>query len=223
MATRELLIVILNHTNEELVADPEWPALNHGEWTKTPELQPPQTILASESGMLRCKSSHIGGGVDGSITYRIVGIRREERGHVHVERPILGGRGKEAVDVIVFGPAKMANIGPGDGVWAAVTRYSVECAKSHNATKNMEKPCNECKRKGCPPRGATRRVGIHRPDRKTQEHGLERRTETDGVYNAETRDDDGVDDASVDMRFRNACEVAEAAENAQDDDGGGEF
>ncbi|KAF5696219.1 hypothetical protein FMUND_15752 [Fusarium mundagurra] len=56
-----------------------------------------------------------------------------------------------------------------------------------------------------------------------QEHGLKRRTETDGVNNTQARDDDGVDDASVDMRFPDASEVAEARENAQDDYSAGEF
>ncbi|KAI1027812.1 hypothetical protein LB503_011876 [Fusarium chuoi] len=138
MATRELLIVILNHTNEELIAEPEWPPLNHGNWNKT-----------GESGMLRCKSSHIGGGVDGSITYRIVGFEGRNEVAFMWSVPyvgankfdaccavsdftveILGGRGKEAVVVFVFGPAKMADVRPSDGVWAAVTRYPVECAKS---------------------------------------------------------------------------------------------
>ncbi|KAF4956898.1 hypothetical protein FGADI_3501 [Fusarium gaditjirri] len=149
MAARELLIVILNHTNEELNSEPEWPTLNHGQWNKTPDLQPPQTILAGESGMLRCKSSHMGGGVDGSITYRIVGF--EGRNEVtftwsvpyvgankfdaccavsDFDVDILGGRGKEAVVVFVFGPAKKADASPSDGVWAAVTKYPVECAKS---------------------------------------------------------------------------------------------
>ncbi|KAG9505066.1 hypothetical protein J7337_002032 [Fusarium musae] len=149
MATRELLIVILNHTNEELIAESEWPPLNHRGWSKTLDLQPPQTILAGESGMLRCKSSHIGGGVDSSITYRIVGF--EGRNDVafiwsvpyvgtnkfdaccavsDFTVEILGGRGKEAVVVFVFGPAKMADVSPGDAVWAAVTRNPVECAKS---------------------------------------------------------------------------------------------
>ncbi|KAH7208601.1 hypothetical protein DER44DRAFT_660612 [Fusarium oxysporum] len=141
MATRELLIVILNHTNEELNTEPEWPTLNHGQWNKTPDLQPPQTILAGESGMLRCKSSHIGGGVDGSITYRIVGFEGRNEVAFMWSVPyvgankfdascavsdfgveILGGRGKEAVVVFVFAPS--------DGVRAAVTKTPVECAKS---------------------------------------------------------------------------------------------
>ncbi|KAI7767061.1 hypothetical protein LZL87_012347 [Fusarium oxysporum] len=147
MATRELLIVILNHTNEELNTEPEWPALNHGQWNKAPDIQPPQTILAGESGMLRCKSSHIGGGIDGSITYRIVGFEGRNEVTFIWSVPyvgankfdassaisdfaveILGGRGKEAVVVFVF--AKMADVSPSDGVWAAVTKYPVECAKS---------------------------------------------------------------------------------------------
>jgi len=122
MATRELLIVILNHTNEELNTEPEWPTLNHGQWNKTPDLQPPQTILAGESGMLRCKSSHIGGGLDGSITYRIVGFEGRNEVAFMWSVPyvgankfdascavsdfgveILGGRGREAVVVFVFG------------------------------------------------------------------------------------------------------------------------
>lgn len=59
--------------------------------------------------------------------------------------------------------------------------------------------------------------------RKTQEQGLERRTETDGVNNTETCDDDGVDDASVDMGFRDTREVAEAREDTQDNYSRGEF
>jgi hypothetical protein len=122
MATRELLVVILNHTNEELNTEPEWPALTHGHFEKAPDLPPPQTILAGESGMLRCKSSHIGSGIEGSITYRIVGFgpRNEVTfswsvPYVGVNRfnaasaipnftvNILGGRGNQAVVVFVFG------------------------------------------------------------------------------------------------------------------------
>ncbi|KAH7142514.1 acyl transferase/acyl hydrolase/lysophospholipase [Fusarium sp. MPI-SDFR-AT-0072] len=74
MATRELLVVILNHTNEELNTEPEWPTLTHGHFIKDSDLPSPQTILAGKSGMLRCKSNHLGGGIEGSITYRIVGF-----------------------------------------------------------------------------------------------------------------------------------------------------
>jgi hypothetical protein len=121
MATRELLVVILNHTNEELEIEPQSPSLDHGLWMATPDLQPPQTILAGESGMLRCKSSHIGGGVDGSITYQIIGFEPRNKvkfvwsvPYVGVNKfdsacacpefkiDILGGRGNQAVIVFVF-------------------------------------------------------------------------------------------------------------------------
>ncbi|KAL5611304.1 hypothetical protein FOBRF1_007421 [Fusarium oxysporum] len=48
MATRELLVVILNHTNEELNTEPEWPTVTHGHFIKDPDLPPPQTILAGQ-------------------------------------------------------------------------------------------------------------------------------------------------------------------------------
>uniref|UniRef100_A0A0D2XTD3 Uncharacterized protein n=1 Tax=Fusarium oxysporum (strain Fo5176) TaxID=660025 RepID=A0A0D2XTD3_FUSOF len=79
MATRELLVVILNHTNEELNLEPQSPSLDHGHWIDAPDSRPPQMILAGESGMLRCKSSHIGGGVQGSVTYRVVGFEANNR------------------------------------------------------------------------------------------------------------------------------------------------
>ncbi|KAH7200689.1 hypothetical protein BKA60DRAFT_582345 [Fusarium oxysporum] len=148
MATRELLVVILNHTNEELNTEPEWPALTHGHFEKALDLPPPQTILAGESGMLRCKSSHMGGGVEGSITYRIVGfgLRNEVTfmwsvPYVGVNRfsaasaipnftvNILGGRGNQAVVVFVFEPSQKADRGLEDGVLAAVTKYPLECAE----------------------------------------------------------------------------------------------
>ncbi|EXK76630.1 hypothetical protein FOQG_18637 [Fusarium oxysporum f. sp. raphani 54005] len=149
MATRELLVVILNHTNEELNTEPEWPALTNGHFEKAPDLPPPQTILAGESGMLRCKSSHIGSGIEGSITYRIVGFgpRNEVTfswsvPYVGVNRfnaasaipnftvNILGGRGNQAVVVFVFEPSQKTDGGMEDGgVLAAVAKYPLECAE----------------------------------------------------------------------------------------------
>ncbi|QGI62780.1 hypothetical protein CEK26_006739 [Fusarium fujikuroi] len=101
-----------------------------------------------ETGMLRCKSSHIGGGIDGSTTYRIIGFEGRNElpfmwsvQYVGANKfdaccavsdftvEVLGRRGKEAVVIFVFGPAKMADVRPDNGVWAAVTRYPVECAK----------------------------------------------------------------------------------------------
>jgi len=52
---------------------------------------------------------------------------------------------------------------------------------------------------------------------KAQEQGLEWRTEKDGIKNTETRNDDGIDDASIDMHLCDASEVGEARDNAQDD------
>ncbi|KNB04609.1 lysophospholipase [Fusarium oxysporum f. sp. lycopersici 4287] len=121
MATRELLVVILNHTNEELNLEPQSPSLDHGHWIDAPDSRPPQMILAGESGMLRCKSSHIGGGVQGSVTYRVVGFEANNRvtflWNVTYVGPnkfdyscaidaftvkVLGGRGSQAVVVFVF-------------------------------------------------------------------------------------------------------------------------
>ncbi|KAF4340748.1 hypothetical protein FBEOM_5352 [Fusarium beomiforme] len=149
MATRELVVVILNHTNEELNADVEWPALIHGHFIKDPTLQPPQTILAGESGMLRCKSDHVGGLIEGSITYRIVGFGPRNEVTFSWSMPYIGvnkfaaasaipnftvrtfgGHGNQAVVVFVFEPSQKTDGGLGDGdVLAAVTKYPLECAE----------------------------------------------------------------------------------------------
>jgi len=69
MASRELLVVTLNYTNEELNIEPESPSLDHAHWLDTSDSQPPLKILAGESGMLHCESNHIGRGFEGSVTY----------------------------------------------------------------------------------------------------------------------------------------------------------
>ncbi|KAJ9419353.1 hypothetical protein FOXG_07242 [Fusarium oxysporum f. sp. lycopersici 4287] len=79
MAVRELIVMVLNHTNEELNLESESPRLGHGEWMDTPESQPPQEIRAGESGMWRCNSCHIGTGIEGSVTYRIAGYGTNNR------------------------------------------------------------------------------------------------------------------------------------------------
>ncbi|EMT69355.1 hypothetical protein ACKRZS_006463 [Fusarium odoratissimum] len=149
MASRELLVVILNHTNEELNTEPEWPTLVHGQFIKDADLPPPQAILAGESGMLRCKSNHLGGGVEGSITYRVVGFgpRNEVTfswsvPYVGVNKfsaasaipnfqvQTLGGHGNQAVVVFVFEPSQKADGGMEDGgVLAAIAKYPLECAE----------------------------------------------------------------------------------------------
>ncbi|CEI68173.1 hypothetical protein FVEN_g12227 [Fusarium venenatum] len=149
MTTRELLVVILNHTNEELNTEPEWPTVTHGHFIKDPEIPPPQTILAGESGMLRCKSDHLGGGIEGSITYRIVGFgpRNEVKfmwsvPYIGVNKfsaasaipdftvHALGGHGSQAVVVFIFQPNHKTEGGMEDGgVLAAVAKGSLECAE----------------------------------------------------------------------------------------------
>ncbi|EXA30114.1 hypothetical protein FOVG_18464 [Fusarium oxysporum f. sp. pisi HDV247] len=149
MASRELLVVILNHTNEELNTELEWPTLIHGQFVKDPDLPPPQTILAGESGMLRCKSNHLGGGIEGSITYRIVGFGPRNEATFSWSVPYvgmnkfsaasaipnfkvqpLGGYGNQAVVVFVFEPSQTTDGGMEDGgVLAAVAKYPLECAE----------------------------------------------------------------------------------------------
>lgn len=121
MAARELLVVILNHTNEELNLQPESPTLKHGNLMDSPDSRPPLEILAGESGMLRCKSNHVGVGVEGSITYRVVGFGANNGvtfvwnvpyigpnkfdGYCAVDGftvTVLGGRGNQAVVVFVL-------------------------------------------------------------------------------------------------------------------------
>jgi hypothetical protein len=122
MAATELLIVILNHTNEELNIEPESPSLDHGDWMDTSDSRPPQEILAGESGMLRCKSNHMYGAINGSVSYRVVGFEINNKVTFSWSIPyvgpnkydcccprdafkikVLGGRGQQPVVVFVFG------------------------------------------------------------------------------------------------------------------------
>ncbi|KAI5455575.1 hypothetical protein BGZ63DRAFT_458668 [Mariannaea sp. PMI_226] len=126
MAARELLVVILNHTNEELNLEPGFPSLEHGQIMDTPDSQPPQEILAGESGLLRCKSHRVGMGVEGSVRYRIIGFEGRNTvtfvWNVHYlgqnkfdaacavdsfKVRVLGGQGSQAVVVFVFEPANL--------------------------------------------------------------------------------------------------------------------
>ncbi|KID84428.1 lysophospholipase Plb1 [Metarhizium guizhouense ARSEF 977] len=122
MAARELIVILLNYTNEELAMDPQSPHLEQGEWmTDTPESQPPAEIMAGESGMWRCKSRHVGAGTVGSVSYRIVRYGEKDKitlswdiryvGSSKFEYTVeaeeftmrvLGGGGKQAVAVFVF-------------------------------------------------------------------------------------------------------------------------
>ncbi|KAJ4248376.1 hypothetical protein NW762_012706 [Fusarium torreyae] len=149
MVAMELLVVILNHTNEELNVEPQSASLSRGEWTDMPDLLPHQEILAGESGLLRCKSSHIGGGLEGSIAYQVIGFKPKNMVTFSWSVPyvgmnkfgfycsatdftvkILGGRGSQAVVVFVFEPALNADPRLEDGVSAVVTKYPLECVQA---------------------------------------------------------------------------------------------
>ncbi|KAG8418377.1 Lysophospholipase 1 [Metarhizium acridum] len=126
MAARELIVILLNHTNEELSLEPGSPHLDHGDWmTDTPESEPPVEIRAGESGMWRCKSRHVGAGTVGAVSYRIVGYGEKDKislsWDVRYVAPskfehlvesdeftirVLGGSGKQAVAVFVLEPAQ---------------------------------------------------------------------------------------------------------------------
>ncbi|KAH6980210.1 hypothetical protein EDB82DRAFT_539843 [Fusarium venenatum] len=139
MAARELLVVILNHTNEELNIEPESPSLDHGNWMETSESRPPQQILAGESGMMRCKSSHVYGTIDGSVSYRVVGVEMNNKVAISWSIPlvgpnkydwscprdlfnikVLGGRGNQAVTVFVIEPVRDTDARLDDGLFGVV-------------------------------------------------------------------------------------------------------
>ncbi|KAI8713949.1 hypothetical protein NCS52_01113700 [Fusarium sp. LHS14.1] len=131
MASGELLVVILNHTNDELDLEPD--SLTQ--------------ILAGESGMLRCKSSHVGAGVSGSVTYRVVGYEESYKVTFLWSVPyvgqnkfdslcaaegfavrMLGGKGNQAVAVFVFEPVQNQRFE--GNVGTAVIKGPVECAEA---------------------------------------------------------------------------------------------
>lgn len=63
----------------------------------------------------------------------------------------------------------------------------------------------------------------HKVGREAQEEEAEGREEEDGVDNGDAGDDYGVDDAAVGAGLVDAEEVAEAAEDGEDDDGAGQL
>lgn len=73
MDSRHLAVIVLNHTNEELAMLPPSMHLDHGKWANPSESEPPQDILAGESGIWRCQAQHVGGRIEGSVSYSIVG------------------------------------------------------------------------------------------------------------------------------------------------------
>jgi hypothetical protein len=126
MAARELTVVVLNHTNEELGLEPASTILDHGQWVDEPEWYPTQLILAGESGLWRCESRHFGSNIEGSVTYRIlhetanrkvtfkwnihyVGTNKFDHTCTMDEFGVraFGGSGRHAVAVFVFGSSKL--------------------------------------------------------------------------------------------------------------------
>ncbi|KAM0438569.1 hypothetical protein ACHAPT_001321 [Fusarium lateritium] len=113
----------------------------------TPDSRPPTEILAGESGMMRCKSSHVGAGVGGSVTYQVVGYEESYKVAFLWSVPyvgqnkfdalcaaegfgvrMLGGRGNQAVAVFVFEPAQSQR--EDYNVGTAVIKGPIECAKA---------------------------------------------------------------------------------------------
>ncbi len=58
MASRELLVVFLNQSNEELNLEAESPRVEDDRPQDDPEARPPLEIGARESGMWHCKAPH---------------------------------------------------------------------------------------------------------------------------------------------------------------------
>ncbi|KAH6645852.1 hypothetical protein BKA67DRAFT_87911 [Truncatella angustata] len=120
--SRDITVVVLNHTEDGLDLDPESRHLYCGQWEPSTSL-PPQSIRPRESVLWQCKSTGIGRGVEGSVTYRMSGAVPHDKvrfcwkiryfGLNHYEAAVtrdgygvrvLGGEGDHAVVVFVFGP-----------------------------------------------------------------------------------------------------------------------
>ncbi|KAL8391813.1 hypothetical protein RB595_002135 [Gaeumannomyces hyphopodioides] len=124
MSVREVTVVVLNHTNEELGLDESSLRLDRGEWL-APESKPPREIPAGESGIWRCKTHGLAG-IEGSAHYRVVGRDPSEKvtftwvAHFIVPNKythessvegyrirVLGGEGRHAVAVFIFEPVAL--------------------------------------------------------------------------------------------------------------------
>ena len=66
------MVVVLNHTQDELDLDAQSRRLSQGIW-ETVESVPPDVIVPGGSASWRCKSSGITQGIDGSVTYTVRG------------------------------------------------------------------------------------------------------------------------------------------------------
>ncbi|KAH7169675.1 uncharacterized protein B0J16DRAFT_359180 [Fusarium flagelliforme] len=119
MTNSSLVVIILNHTNEELNLEPQSPSLDHGHWMYTPNSRPPQMILAGENV--------VGFEVNNRVTFlwnvSYVGPNKFNRSCAidAFTVKVLGGRGNQAVVVFVFELALRADPRLVDGVFTAMT------------------------------------------------------------------------------------------------------
>ncbi|KAH8788901.1 hypothetical protein F5883DRAFT_533499 [Diaporthe sp. PMI_573] len=70
LASRETTVVLLNRTGDELALETETIRLSQGKWERV-ESMPPKVVIPGSSAMWHCKSTGIGHGIDGSVTYSV--------------------------------------------------------------------------------------------------------------------------------------------------------
>lgn len=63
-------MILLNQTGDELALDADSRRLSRGQWEPA-ESMPPEVVPPGSSAMWHCKSTGIGHGIDGSVTYRV--------------------------------------------------------------------------------------------------------------------------------------------------------
>uniref|UniRef100_A0A8H7TQK1 Uncharacterized protein n=1 Tax=Bionectria ochroleuca TaxID=29856 RepID=A0A8H7TQK1_BIOOC len=90
MAAKELTVVILNHTNEELQLQPESLQLELGELLDLSKPSPPKNVLAGESVIWSFRSAHIGGGIQGQVAYQMVGFEENASVTFHWSVHLVG-------------------------------------------------------------------------------------------------------------------------------------
>ena len=70
LASRKMTVILLNQTKDELALDADTRRLSRGQWDEV-ESMPPEVVGPGSSAMWHCKSTGIGHGIDGSVTYRV--------------------------------------------------------------------------------------------------------------------------------------------------------
>ncbi|POR35427.1 Lysophospholipase [Tolypocladium paradoxum] len=146
MTVRDLIVVVLYHTNEELSLEPESPRLDRGEWmTDTAESQPPPEIRAGESGMWRCESRHAGAGIEG-LHIPDHRVRGERQGDIDLGLTLVrrmnsqseswAGAGGRAIAVFVLICQWSAASGTRQVLAKSTTYLAVICAVEPRAVPN---------------------------------------------------------------------------------------